>query len=113
MNTILQSTRRGKLDEETAAAMKKLAKDKMLRALSDQRYASTVYEQEMTQDALLKVVQRNKQRNTRKAVKENGYSVDMGVVRPLCQIQLSDGPQGPDHAGSGTHLSACPGTACP
>ena len=59
MNTILQSTRRGKLDEETAAAMKKLAKDKMLRALSDQRYASTVYEQEMTQDALLKAVQTN------------------------------------------------------
>ena len=58
MNTILQSTRRGKLDEETAAAMKKLAKDKMLRALSDQRYASTVYEQEMTQDALLKAVQK-------------------------------------------------------
>ena len=52
MNTILQSTRRGKLDEETAAAMKKLAKDKMLRALSDQRYASTVYEREMTQQAL-------------------------------------------------------------
>ena len=59
MNTILQSTRRGKLDEETAAAMKKLAKDKMLRALSDQRYASTVYEQEMTQEALLKAVQTN------------------------------------------------------
>ena len=59
MNTILQSTRRGKLDEETAAAMKKLAKDKMLRALSDQRYASTVYEQEMTQQALLKAVQKN------------------------------------------------------
>ena len=58
MNTILQSTRRGRLDEETAAAMKKLAKDKMLRALSDQRYASTVYEQEMTQDALLKAVQK-------------------------------------------------------
>ena len=57
MNTILQSTRRGKLDEETAATMKKL-KDKMLRALSDQRYASTVYEQEMTQDALLKAVQK-------------------------------------------------------
>ena len=47
-----------KLDKETAAAMKKLAKDKMLRALSDQRYASTVYEQEMTQDALLKAVQK-------------------------------------------------------
>ena len=58
MNTILQNTRRGKLDEGTAAAMKKLAKDKMLRALSDQRYASTVYEQEMTQDALLKAVQK-------------------------------------------------------
>ena len=58
MTTVLKSTRRGKLDEETAAAMKKLAKDKMLRALSDQRYASTVYEQEMTQDALLKAVQK-------------------------------------------------------
>lgn len=58
MNTILQSTRRGKLDEETAATMKKLAKDKMLRALSDQRYASTVYEQEMTRDALLKAIQK-------------------------------------------------------
>lgn len=58
MNTILQNTRRGKLDEGTAAAMKKLAKDKMLRALSDQRYASTVYEQEMTQDALLKAAQK-------------------------------------------------------
>ena len=58
MNTILQSTRRGKLDKETAATMKKLAKDKMLRALSDQRYASTVYEQEMTQDALLEAVKK-------------------------------------------------------
>lgn len=58
MNTILQSTRRGKLDKETAAAMKKLAKDKMFRALSDQRYASTVYEQEMTQDALLEAVKK-------------------------------------------------------
>ena len=47
-----------KLDKETAAAMKKLAKDKMLRALSDQRYASTVYEQEMTQDALLEAVKK-------------------------------------------------------
>ena len=58
MNTILQSTRRGKLEQEVAAAMKKLAKDKMLRALSDQRYASTVYEQEMTQQALLEAVQK-------------------------------------------------------
>ena len=45
MNTILQSTRRGKLDKETAAAMKKPAKD-------------TVYEQEMTQDALLEAVKK-------------------------------------------------------
>ena len=59
MNTILQSTRRGKLDERVTAAKKKLAKDTMLRTLSDQRYASTVYEQEMTQQALLKAVQKN------------------------------------------------------
>ena len=58
MNTILQSTRRGKLDKETAAAMKKLAKDKMLRALSDHRYASTDYEQEMTQQALLEAAKK-------------------------------------------------------
>ena len=53
MNTILQSTRRGKLDEELAKVMKKLAKDKMLRAISDHSYASTRYVQEMTQEALL------------------------------------------------------------
>ncbi len=53
MNTILQSTRRGKLAPELAKVMKKLAKDKMLRAISDQSYASTVYPQEMTQEALL------------------------------------------------------------
>lgn len=41
MNTILQSTRRGKLDAELAKVMKKLAKDKMLRAISDHSYAST------------------------------------------------------------------------
>lgn len=56
MNTILQSTRRGKLDADIAAAMKKLAKDKMLRALSDSHYASTTYEQEMTQESLLEAV---------------------------------------------------------
>ena len=53
MNTILQSTRRGKLDAELAKVMKKLAKDKMLQAISDHSYASTRYEQEMTQEALL------------------------------------------------------------
>ena len=53
MNTILQNTRRGKLDEGTAAAMKKLAKDKMLRALSNVDYAKGDYEKEMGQAALL------------------------------------------------------------
>ncbi len=54
MNTILQSTRRGKLDDETAAAMKKLAKDKMLRAIADTTYAQSDYPKEMEQDTLLK-----------------------------------------------------------
>ena len=58
LNTINRYIKRGTLDEDLAEVMKKLAKDKMLRALSDQRYASTVYEQEMTQDALLKAVQK-------------------------------------------------------
>ena len=44
----------GKLDEETAAAMKKLAKDKMLRALSNVAYAKGAYEKEMDQAALKK-----------------------------------------------------------
>ena len=35
LNTILQSQRRGRLDEATADAMRKLAKDKLQRALSD------------------------------------------------------------------------------
>ena len=54
MNTILQNTRRGKLDEGTAAAMKKLAKDKMLRAIADTTYAQSDYPKEMEQDTLLK-----------------------------------------------------------
>ncbi len=53
MNTILQSTRRGKLDEDTARAMKRLAKNKMERAISDVSYAKGAYEQEMNQAALL------------------------------------------------------------
>ena len=47
------SSRCGKLDAELAKVRKKLAKDKMLRAISDHSYASTRYEQEMTQEALL------------------------------------------------------------
>ena len=53
LNTILQSQRRGKLDSETADAMRKLAKDKLQRALSDANYARGSYENEMTQAALL------------------------------------------------------------
>lgn len=53
LNTILQSQRRGKLDEATAGAMRKLAKDKLQRALSDANYARGRYEAEMTQGALL------------------------------------------------------------
>ena len=53
LNTILQNQRRGKLDESTADAMRKLAKDKLQRALSDAIYARDSYETEMTQAALL------------------------------------------------------------
>ena len=52
MNTILQSVRRGKLDKQTADRMKRLAKNKMERAISDHTYAKTDYEAEMTQEAL-------------------------------------------------------------
>lgn len=52
LNTILQSQRRGRLDEATADAMRKLAKDKLQRALSDADYARVAYESEMTQEAL-------------------------------------------------------------
>lgn len=52
LNTILQNQRRGRLDEATADAMRKLAKDKLQRALSDADYARVAYESEMTQEAL-------------------------------------------------------------
>ncbi|MCD7919290.1 MAG: DUF6076 domain-containing protein [Clostridiales bacterium] len=53
MNTILQSTKRKKLDEDTAQVMKRLAKSKMERAISDVDYANGSYKQEMEQSALL------------------------------------------------------------
>ena len=59
LNTILQSQRRGKLDEATAGAMRKLAKDKLQRALSDANYAHGSYEAEMTQGALLAEAEKN------------------------------------------------------
>ena len=53
MNTITQYLHRGTLDERTAAVMKRLAKNKMERAISDHVYAKGSYETEMSQDALL------------------------------------------------------------
>ena len=43
--------KRGKLDDDLAEVMKKLAKDKMLRALSNVAYAKGDYEKEMGQAA--------------------------------------------------------------
>ena len=54
MNTITQYLHRGTLDEQTAAVMKRLAKDKLERAIFDYVYAKSSYEAEMAQDALLK-----------------------------------------------------------
>ncbi len=54
MNTITQYLHRGTLDKQTAAVMKRLAKNKMERAISDHVYAKGNYEAEMSQDALLK-----------------------------------------------------------
>ena len=53
MNTITQALGRGTMDEQLAAIMKKLAKDKMKRAVSDVHYAQGSYAAEMEQDALL------------------------------------------------------------
>ena len=53
MNTITQYLHRGTLDEQTAAVMKRLAKNKMERAISDHVYAKGSYEAEMSQNALL------------------------------------------------------------
>ena len=53
MNTITQYLRRGTLDEQTAAVMKELAKDKLERAIFDVTYAKRSYEKEMGQTALL------------------------------------------------------------
>ncbi|MCI5526839.1 MAG: DUF6076 domain-containing protein [Oscillospiraceae bacterium] len=52
-NTINRYIKRGTLDAEFAEKMKKLAKDKMFRALSNVAYAKGDYEKEMEQDALL------------------------------------------------------------
>ena len=53
MNTITQYLHRGTLDEQTAAVMKELAKDKLERAIFDVAYAKVSYEKEMEQTLLL------------------------------------------------------------
>ncbi len=53
MNTITQYLHRGTLDEQTAAVMKELAKDKLELAILDVDYANGNYEKEMEQSALL------------------------------------------------------------
>ena len=54
LNTINRYIKRGTLDADLAEVMKKLAKDKMLRAKSNVAYAKGVYEKEMGQAALRK-----------------------------------------------------------
>ena len=58
LNTINRYIKRGTLDADFAKAMKKLAKDKMLRALSDSRYAKGSYETEMEQENLITEIQK-------------------------------------------------------
>ena len=58
MNTITQYLHRGTLDEQTAAVMKELAKDKLERAIFDVAYAKGNYEKEMEQTALLNEAKR-------------------------------------------------------
>ena len=57
LNTINRYVKRGTLDADLAEVMKKLAKDKMLRALSNVAYAKGDYEKEMGQAALKKEAQ--------------------------------------------------------
>lgn len=53
MNTITQYLHRGTLDEQTAAVMKRLAKDKLELAIENIAYANANYKKEMEQRALL------------------------------------------------------------
>ena len=53
LNTINRYVKRGTLDADLAEVMKRLAKDKMLRALSNVAYAKGDYEKERGQAALL------------------------------------------------------------
>ena len=54
MNTITQYLHRGTLDEQTAKEMKRLAKNKLKRAIKEVAYANGDYAKEMEHGALLK-----------------------------------------------------------
>lgn len=62
-NTINRYVKRGTLNADIAKRMKKLAKDKMLRALSNVPYAKGCYESEMEQESLLREVKQKQQLN--------------------------------------------------
>lgn len=53
LNTINRYLQRGTIDPELAAVMKKLAKDKLYRAISNVAYAQGDYEKEMEQSSLM------------------------------------------------------------
>ncbi len=53
MNSIRQAVRRGSLDAEVAEMMKRIAKDRMYKAVSNPEYARTSYAAEMEQEALM------------------------------------------------------------
>ena len=53
MNSIQRAVQRGSLDVELAEGMKRLAKDKMYRAISNPAYAKDAYAAEMEQEALM------------------------------------------------------------
>ena len=58
LNTINRYVKRGTLDANLAEVMKKLAKDKMQKAISNVAYAKGDYEKEMEQAALNKEAMR-------------------------------------------------------
>lgn len=58
MNTITQKLRRGTINESLALRMKKLAKDKLERAISDPDYAANAYAGEMEQETLMAEAQK-------------------------------------------------------
>ena len=57
-NTIIQKLRRGTIEKEVADVMKRLAKNKLERAISNHAYATGTYKAEMEQEALFAEAQK-------------------------------------------------------